>query len=74
MGGRSTPTPSSYPLLATKPVGKQIQNIYTDRLGQFQSGGQYQGQNLLSKLYNKVEDDEKYIKVQQLPCPQIHYG
>ena len=38
---------SSYPKLSAGPVGKQIQGIYKDRLGQFTSGGQYESQYLL---------------------------
>ena len=38
---------SSYPKMASGPVGQQIHNIYKDRLGQFTSRGQYEGQNLM---------------------------
>lgn len=49
MGGEtSSRVMSSYPRLAKEPVGKQIESIYTDRLRQFTSGGQYEKQNLLS--------------------------
>jgi alpha-mannosidase len=53
MGGEThtRPMASSYPKLSAGPVGQKINNIYRDRLGQFSSGGQYQGQDLLSKLY-----------------------
>ena len=49
MGGetRNKPSGSSYPKLATGPVGQQIHSIYKDRLGQFTSGGQYESQYLL---------------------------
>lgn len=63
MGGRDTPTHSSYPKLAARPVGKQIEHIYRDRLGQFTDGGQYYHQSLLSKLYHQTEKSSKYIKV-----------
>ena len=49
MGGESHPRAiaSSYPKLASGPVGQHIQSIYKERIGQFRSGGQYEGQNLL---------------------------
>lgn len=49
MGGETKPRiHTSYPQLSSGPVGQQIQSIYTERLRQFTSGGQYEGQNLLS--------------------------
>jgi alpha-mannosidase len=50
MGGGTVPVfaESQYPRLAPAPVGQQIESIYRDRLNQFTSGGQYEGQNLLS--------------------------
>lgn len=49
MGGETVSrAPSSLPKLAERPVGQHITNIYRDRLRQFTSGGQYQGQNLVS--------------------------
>jgi hypothetical protein len=49
MGGRDSisTSASSYPTLAERPVGKQIHNIYLDRLRQFTSGGQYESKGLL---------------------------
>jgi alpha-mannosidase len=38
---------STYPRMAAKPVGKQIHNLYTDRLRQFTDNGQYRNQGLL---------------------------
>jgi len=63
MGGRSTPLGSSYPKLVERPVGKQISNIFTDRLRQFLDQGQYREQSLLAKLYHNETNDDKYIKV-----------
>ena len=41
MGGETrTPLSSSYPVLVKKPVGKQIESIYTGRLRQFTEGGE----------------------------------
>ncbi|KAL8297527.1 hypothetical protein RB597_006560 [Gaeumannomyces tritici] len=51
MGGETKPAttaPKSYPVRAPKPVGQWISNLYRDRLTQFLSGGQYEGQNLLA--------------------------
>lgn len=49
MGGEAPQhVPSSYPKLVTHPVGQRPQNIYTDRLGQFTAGGQYERHNLVS--------------------------
>ena len=49
-GGDKNPktTESSYPVLAPKPVGQWISNIYRERIGQFYSGGQWEKVNLLS--------------------------
>lgn len=49
MGGEtSSRAASTYPKLSSGPVGQQIQGIYTDRLRQFSSGGQYEKDNLLA--------------------------
>jgi alpha-mannosidase len=50
MGGGSHPSmapASTYPRLASKPVGKQIHKLYLDRLRQFTDNGQYRNQGLL---------------------------
>ena len=64
-GGSNTPLSSQYPQLAVRPVGKQIEHIYTDRLRQFLDDGQYREQGLKSKLINKFTNESKYIKVLQ---------
>lgn len=48
MGGETQKriTGSSFPKLATGPVGQQIHNIYKERLGQFTGHGQFESQNL----------------------------
>ena len=51
MGGGDKAPPlagSEYPLLAPKPVGQRIENLYRDRISQFYSGGQYEKVNLLA--------------------------
>lgn len=49
MGGETVPRiQSSYPQLSSGPVGQQIESIYTDRLRQFISDGQYEKHNLRS--------------------------
>lgn len=59
MGGEtSSRAPSQYPKLSAGPVGQQIQSIYTDRLRQFTSGGQYEKQNLLGwVIYSSSQTD-----------------
>jgi alpha-mannosidase len=51
MGGEThrtmTPSKDEYPQLAVRPVGKQIHQIYQDRLRQFTDRGQYYEQGLL---------------------------
>lgn len=49
-GSKVVPNTSSYPKLATRPVGQQIESIYTDRLRQFTAGGQYSRQNLVAYI------------------------
>lgn len=47
-GGQDSPSGSSYPVLAPRPVGQWISKLYKDRLHQFTSTGQYESQNLLA--------------------------
>ncbi|KAJ9496005.1 Glycoside hydrolase, 38 vacuolar alpha mannosidase [Exophiala xenobiotica] len=66
MGGEtstSSRSTSAYPQLSTAPVGKKIEGIYTDRLKQFTSGGQYQKESLLDKLYHNICDDDDHVKL-----------
>jgi hypothetical protein len=49
MGGETIETAkpkSSYPVHSAHPVGQWIPNLYKDRIAQFYSGGQYEGNNL----------------------------
>ncbi|EXJ69120.1 alpha-mannosidase [Cladophialophora psammophila CBS 110553] len=72
MGGEtSSRATSSYPRLSTHPVGQKIQSIYTDRLRQFTSGGQYEKENLLAKLYHNVCDDEDHVKLSVYSPPNL---
>ncbi|KAK5074990.1 Glycoside hydrolase, 38 vacuolar alpha mannosidase [Lithohypha guttulata] len=71
MGGRSTPLSSSYPKLVERPVGKQIESIYTGRLRQFTDRGQYYHQGLLAKLYHNQTNDSKYIKLSVYSPPDL---
>ena len=59
MGGeqRVIPVSSDYPTLAAGPVGKHIDRIYRDRLGQFTDGGQYYGQGLLPYVVDTLDLD-----------------
>lgn len=62
-GGTNGPLSSKYPQLAVRPVGKQIEHIYTDRLRQFLDDGQYREQGLRAKFVNKYTNDSKYVTV-----------
>ncbi|KAJ9360543.1 alpha-mannosidase [Paecilomyces variotii] len=72
MGGEAVSrAPSSLPKLAERPVGQHITNIYRDRLRQFTSGGQYQGQNLVSKYFEAVNSDEDHVKLSVYSVPDL---
>ncbi|KIW66412.1 hypothetical protein PV04_05748 [Phialophora macrospora] len=72
MGGEtSSRATSSYPKLVQRPVGKQIESIYTDRLRQFSSGGQYEQQNLIGKLYHNRCDDDEHVKLSVYSPPNL---
>lgn len=47
-GNRPLQTPISLPRISSRPVGQRIKGIYTDRLNQFTSTGQYEHENLVS--------------------------
>lgn len=75
MGGETSariiPTSSSYPKLASKPVGQQIQSIYTDRLRQFTDGGQYYNEGLRAKFYHASADDEDHVELAVWSAPDL---
>ena len=73
MGGEThtRPTTSSYPKLSAGPVGQQIHSIYKDRLGQFSSGGQYAGQNLLAALYEGRASGPDHVKLSVYSPPDL---
>ncbi|KAG9552992.1 putative alpha-mannosidase I, partial [Aureobasidium melanogenum] len=74
MGGGSHPTmasASSYPRMAAKPVGKQIHNLYTDRLRQFTDNGQYRNQGLLPKIEPKRASGHPHIKLEVYSPPDL---
>ena len=76
MGGESnmdlvTPTMASYPQLAPKPVGKQITNIYRERLRMFTGNGQYSSQNLNGKMYSARESGEPNVKLTVWSAPDL---
>ncbi|KAF3923173.1 Alpha-mannosidase [Dactylellina cionopaga] len=62
---------SKYPQLATHPKGQQIHDIYLDRLRQFTSGGQYQGQSLPDMYDADREANPKYIKLEVWSAPNL---
>lgn len=61
----------SLPRLAERPVGQRITQIYTDRLRQFTSAGQYEGQNLVSKYFEAVNSDEDHVKLSVYSVPDL---
>jgi alpha-mannosidase len=75
MGGETphlAPAPAStLPRLAERPVGQRITKIYTDRLKQFTSTGQYEGQNLVSKYNEAVNSDEDHVKLSVYSVPDL---
>ncbi|KAJ5114932.1 hypothetical protein NUU61_000691 [Penicillium alfredii] len=75
MGGETphlTPAPAtSLPRLAERPVGQRIIKIYTDRLRQFTSTGQYEGQNLVSKYFEAVNEDQDHVKLSVYSVPDL---
>ncbi|KAJ5111391.1 hypothetical protein N7532_001926 [Penicillium argentinense] len=76
MGGEAphiAPTPAyhSLPRLAERPVGQRITKIYTDRLKQFTSTGQYEGQNLVSKYFEAVNSDREHVKLSVYSVPDL---
>ncbi|KAK4936017.1 Glycoside hydrolase, 38 vacuolar alpha mannosidase [Elasticomyces elasticus] len=72
MGGEtSSRATSQYPQLATGPVGKLIEGIYTDRLRQLTSGGQYEKENLQAKLCHNTNDDEDHVKISVYSPPNL---
>lgn len=62
---------STYPQLAIRPVGKQIHQIYRDRLRQFTDNGQYREQSLMAKLYDGRLSDEEYVKPSVWDAPGL---
>ncbi|KAF7594494.1 Glycoside hydrolase, 38 vacuolar alpha mannosidase [Aspergillus hancockii] len=62
---------SSLPRAPEGPVGQRIRGIYTDRLRQFTANGQYEGQNLISKLYEAVISDKDHVKLSVYSVPDL---
>ncbi|KAH8426737.1 alpha-mannosidase [Aspergillus melleus] len=63
--------PSSLPRTPAHPVGQRIKGIYTDRLKQFTASGQYEGQNLISKLFEATNSDEDHVKLEVYSAPNL---
>ncbi|KAJ9669048.1 Glycoside hydrolase, 38 vacuolar alpha mannosidase [Coniosporium apollinis] len=62
---------TDYPKMARAPVGKQIHSIYLDRLRQFTSGGQYEKQSLLDKLYEGRASGSPHVKLEVYSPPDL---
>ncbi|OQD80795.1 hypothetical protein PENANT_c031G03339 [Penicillium antarcticum] len=73
MGGEVPfrPAAPALPRLAERPVGQRIHSIYTDRLKQFTSSGQYEGQNLISKYWEATNSDEDHVKLSVYSVPDL---
>ncbi|KAI5303246.1 hypothetical protein KEM56_007758 [Ascosphaera pollenicola] len=60
----------AYPKLSEAPVGKQIRNIYQDRILQFiQDDGQFTHLNLPAKYYNAIVEGDQHIKISAWSAP-----
>ncbi|KAL1963370.1 hypothetical protein VTN77DRAFT_8386 [Rasamsonia byssochlamydoides] len=72
MGGEApSRAPSSYPKLASRPVGQHIKNIYIDRLRQFTARGQYEKENLVAKFFEAVVSDPDHVKLSVYSVPDL---
>ena len=75
MGGETKPnlasTSRSYPQLAAHPKGKQIHDIYRERLRQFTDDGQYRQQGLLAKLDKGRVSGESNVKLSVWDAPKL---
>ena len=73
MGGesQSRTLQNSYPQLVSRPVGKQIESIYTGRLRQFTDGGQYEQQSLLAKLYEGRASGDEHVRLEVYSVPDL---
>ncbi|KAK3706335.1 Glycoside hydrolase, 38 vacuolar alpha mannosidase [Vermiconidia calcicola] len=76
MGGEAnsimvSPFSASYPQLAERPVGKQINSIYRQRLGQFLDQGQYKKQGLMDKLYHVRISGSPHVKLHVWSAPDL---
>ncbi|KAL2257665.1 hypothetical protein VTK26DRAFT_9330 [Humicola hyalothermophila] len=60
---------SEYPLLAPKPVGQLISNIYKDRISQFYSAGQYENQNLRAMMKEAVVSGPPHVQLSVWHAP-----
>ncbi|KAL4882791.1 glycosyl hydrolases family 38 N-terminal domain-containing protein [Aspergillus karnatakaensis] len=63
--------PSTLPRASDAPVGQRIRKIYTDRLGQFTSSGQYESQNLIGKLHEATTSDKEYVSLSVYSVPDL---
>ncbi|CEL07238.1 Putative Alpha-mannosidase [Aspergillus calidoustus] len=63
--------PSSLPRAPESPVGQRIRSIYTDRLRQFTSSGQYEKQNLIGKLFEATTSSEDHVKLSVYSVPDL---
>jgi len=62
---------SDYPVLAPKPVGQLISNIYRDRINQFYSRGQWEKNNLLAMMDEGVASGEPHVHLGVWDAPDL---
>lgn len=74
MGGETdmaTKPKSSYPILASKPVGQWIESIYTSRISQFSSRGQWEHNNLNAMMHEGVVSGAPSVKLAVWDAPDL---
>src|SRR6187431_1225461 len=62
---------SDYPVLAPKPVGQLISNIYKDRITQFYARGQWEHNNLLAMMNEGVASGEPHVQLSVWDAPDL---
>jgi len=60
---------TDYPILAPKPVGQLISNIYKDRISQFYARGQWENNNLLAMMAEGRVWGEPHVKLAVWDAP-----
>ncbi|UQC80066.1 glycosyl hydrolase family 38 [Colletotrichum lupini] len=69
-GGKELKSKSSYPALASRPVGQWISKLYKDRINQFYSTGQWEKHNLLAMMTEGTASGEPHVKLSVWDAPE----